>query len=565
MGDTQPDEPSPAPAALPSTQCDDDGLDGGTEDDEVSPESGAPKPAWGQLRAASGDALVLEMDGGPYTLGRAESCTLRLTDNKVSGVHARLSHDGANAILEDLSSNGTFVNGTKVGKGRLRVLLDDDEIAIVAPSVASDSSTKFRFVLLAGAAAEATSAAVAAAATAAAAGISSAAAPSAAAASGAGASSGAGSATMVAASSSAASGSASVDDGSALEKELMCGICQDLMHRPVALQPCMHSFCGACFSEWMKRKIECPQCRQPVRVVSRNHALANIVDMYLSTHPDKRRDPEELARLDKEDTLGNQPKQLRKRDRADGGELGELSDDDDDDDDGEGEDEDDDDYDGLPPGYLMAQMLLMQQQMRRAQRTPCAQCRHPTETHLMSPLRTRRPPVLTTSALGNGFERDVLTTYLSGKGKGIADLYIECLARAEAGTMIVRDIVGMVPGVAVSDLDGPTCHRCFEQIFDALVFQYRAELPAADLPDAVTRRSDCWHGIGCRTQIHNRQHAERLNHICQPLPPADGRGGGGGGGRSGGGRGGSGRGGGGAAAPAAAAGGGAHAGGAADV
>ena len=28
MGDTQPDEPSPAPAALPSTQCDDDGLDG---------------------------------------------------------------------------------------------------------------------------------------------------------------------------------------------------------------------------------------------------------------------------------------------------------------------------------------------------------------------------------------------------------------------------------------------------------------------------------------------------------------------------------------------------------
>eukprot|EP00900_Chrysochromulina_parva_P010921 jgi/Chrpa1/19830/Chrysochromulina_OHIO_Genome00005123-RA len=315
MGDTQPDEPSPAPAALPSTQCDDDGLDGGTEDDEVSPESGAPKPAWGQLRAASGDALVLEMDGGPYTLGRAESCTLRLTDNKVSGVHARLSHDGANAILEDLSSNGTFVNGTK--------------------------------------------------------------------------------------------------------------------------------------------------------------------------------------------------------------------------------------------------MLLMQQQMRRAQRTPCAQCRHPTETHLMSPLRTRRPPVLTTSALGNGFERDVLTTYLSGKGKGIADLYIECLARAEAGTMIVRDIVGMVPGVAVSDLDGPTCHRCFEQIFDALVFQYRAELPAADLPDAVTRRSDCWHGIGCRTQIHNRQHAERLNHICQPLPPADGRGGGGGGGRSGGSRGGSGRGGGGAAAPAAAAGGGA--------
>ena len=44
----------------------------------------------------------------------------------------------------------------------------------------------------------------------------------------------------------------------------------------------------------------------------------------------KAREPAELARLDAEDTLGNEPRQIRKRARADGADLGELSADDDD-------------------------------------------------------------------------------------------------------------------------------------------------------------------------------------------------------------------------------------------
>lgn len=254
MGDTQPEEASSAPVpVLPSTQCEDDFDGGDTDDDDAESPEAPAKRIWGKLVTKHDSATtLLEMDAGPYTVGRAESSSLRLTESKVSGVHARLSHDNANAILEDLSTNGTFVNGHKVGKGRLRVLLHLDEIAVVAPTGVADASC--HFVFFSPAAASSSSAAVAAAATAA-----------------------------------ASSSASAASSGESLEKELMCGICQDILYRPVALQPCMHSFCGACFAEWMKRKTECPGCRQAVRVVSRNHALANIVASYLVAHPDKKR------------------------------------------------------------------------------------------------------------------------------------------------------------------------------------------------------------------------------------------------------------------------------------
>eukprot|EP00966_Prymnesium_polylepis_P314853 7275130-Prymnesium_polylepis.1 len=32
---------------------------------------------------------------------------------------------------------------------------------------------------------------------------------------------------------------------------------------------------------------QCPQCRQPVKVVSRNHAIISVVEAFLKAHPDK--------------------------------------------------------------------------------------------------------------------------------------------------------------------------------------------------------------------------------------------------------------------------------------
>ena len=54
-----------------------------------------------------------------------------------------------------------------------------------------------------------------------------------------------------------------------------CTVCLDLLHQPVTLAPCLHSFCGGCFSEVVSKsfqdtKPECPNCRKEVDEVKRN-------------------------------------------------------------------------------------------------------------------------------------------------------------------------------------------------------------------------------------------------------------------------------------------------------
>lgn len=71
----------------------------------------------------------LTMDEGTFTLGRSSSCHISLVDPMVSGEHLTLSLDAENRVLvKDLhSSNGTFLNGSKVGES---VVALDDEITV---------------------------------------------------------------------------------------------------------------------------------------------------------------------------------------------------------------------------------------------------------------------------------------------------------------------------------------------------------------------------------------------------------------------------------------------------
>ena len=87
-------------------------------------------------------------------------------------------------------------------------------------------------------------------------------------------------------------------------------------------QPCMHSFCAGCYSDWMERSTECPsvcnfplspttrcnilfdrvllffQCRQKVKCVRKNHILNNLVEIFLKAHPNKQRSLESIKELD---------------------------------------------------------------------------------------------------------------------------------------------------------------------------------------------------------------------------------------------------------------------------
>ncbi|TRY87715.1 hypothetical protein DNTS_018539 [Danionella cerebrum] len=83
-----------------------------------------------------------------------------------------------------------------------------------------------------------------------------------------------------------------------MEESLSCIICQDLLYDCISLQPCMHTFCSACYSGWMDRSSLCPTCRCPVERIRKNHILNNLVEAYLLQHPEKCRNEEDLRNMD---------------------------------------------------------------------------------------------------------------------------------------------------------------------------------------------------------------------------------------------------------------------------
>jgi pilus assembly protein CpaF len=67
--------------------------------------------------------LALDWTGSRTELliGRNSSCDIRIDDLSVSRQHARLVFRDGAWVLQDLqSTNGTLVNGTRVGRCRLR-------------------------------------------------------------------------------------------------------------------------------------------------------------------------------------------------------------------------------------------------------------------------------------------------------------------------------------------------------------------------------------------------------------------------------------------------------------
>ncbi|XP_076107813.1 E3 ubiquitin-protein ligase CHFR-like [Mytilus galloprovincialis] len=91
---------------------------------------------------------------------------------------------------------------------------------------------------------------------------------------------------------------AAVPDVDEIEETLMCSICQEIMYNCISLQPCMHSYCAGCYSDWMQKSNECPTCRMKVKRINKNHIVNNLIEAYLKEHPEKKRPEEDLKALD---------------------------------------------------------------------------------------------------------------------------------------------------------------------------------------------------------------------------------------------------------------------------
>ena len=102
---------------------------------------------------------VVELSGGPaggaLTVGRSrDKVDVHCDDPMVSALHCRLTvkqrseSSTAQVWVEDLSSNGTFVNAQRVGKGRSVPLSHMDEVGLLVPCSGPDAAQRPPFAFI---------------------------------------------------------------------------------------------------------------------------------------------------------------------------------------------------------------------------------------------------------------------------------------------------------------------------------------------------------------------------------------------------------------------------------
>ncbi|KAJ7140506.1 kinase-like domain-containing protein [Mycena crocata] len=92
---------------------------------------------WGYLKPCLSQVLLrveLEKTAHEYSVGRSIQNNVVFPGFKISNYHAVIRWNGQQnatsvVTIEDMSSNGTFINGEKIGKGHQRILKDGNEVA----------------------------------------------------------------------------------------------------------------------------------------------------------------------------------------------------------------------------------------------------------------------------------------------------------------------------------------------------------------------------------------------------------------------------------------------------
>ncbi|KAJ9662167.1 hypothetical protein H2198_001518 [Neophaeococcomyces mojaviensis] len=118
------------------------------------------------------------------------------------------------------------------------------------------------------------------------------------------------------------------------EKELICSICTEILYQPLTILDCLHSFCGSCLKEWFSHQhrkasssrssssstanpYTCPTCRREVRDVQHNATVSNLLEWFLTEHPDRNRSEQDMQDMREAYKPGENilPKVERRRER----------------------------------------------------------------------------------------------------------------------------------------------------------------------------------------------------------------------------------------------------------
>ncbi|CAK6439916.1 unnamed protein product [Pipistrellus nathusii] len=359
-----------------------------------------------------------------------------------------------------------------------------------------------------------------------------------------------------------------------MEETLTCIICQDLLHDCVSLQPCMHTFCAACYSGWMERSTLCPTCRCPVERICKNHILNNLVEAYLLQHPDKSRSEEDVRSMATRNKITQdmlQPKVRRSfsDEEVSSEDLLDLSDVDSESSDvsqpyivcrqcpeyrrqagpplcsGPGSEQGPPQASGDTPStsastttaqdyvctlqgsHAICTCCFQPMPDRRAEREQdpriapqqCAVCLQPFCHLYWGCARTGCLGCLAPFCelhLGDRCLDGVLNN--NNYESDILKNYLATRGLTWKN-VLTESLVALQRGVfLLSDyrVSGSTvlCYCCGLRSFRELAYQYRQNIPASELPVAVMSRPDCYWGRNCRTQV-KAHHAMKFNHICE--------------------------------------------------
>ena len=112
-------------------------FDGTDDDGDINQQP----TVWGRLLSLNKLFSPLGLSEQEYSFGRGKTCSIKFDSGDIqttkyyptySSVHFKIIRDEMKnyVYLEDLSSNGTYVNGEKVGKNRKQILENNAEIAL---------------------------------------------------------------------------------------------------------------------------------------------------------------------------------------------------------------------------------------------------------------------------------------------------------------------------------------------------------------------------------------------------------------------------------------------------
>lgn len=103
-----------------------------------------------------------------------------------------------------------------------------------------------------------------------------------------------------------------------------------VLHQPLTLLDCLHTFCGFCLKEWFTLQasrasssnpnpISCPSCRSAVRDTRPDAKVTTLLDMYLQANPGRARDEQEKEDIKSKYTPGENvlPRIRRRQESSD--------------------------------------------------------------------------------------------------------------------------------------------------------------------------------------------------------------------------------------------------------